>query len=131
LVRFVSYSLVRDLSLRGTETFGRGELRHKNFGTYFEKFHLLRPNIPMELGAEVNIRCRSPQFDAEVTRAEHRLPHLNIKIIAFCNTKLIRHQVSILSFTQPSFFRFESSTIQYPMGNNFQNKFKAFYYPCR
>ena len=33
----------------------------------------------MEIGAEVNIRCRSPKvpnlFRAEVTRAEHRLPH--------------------------------------------------------
>ena len=29
-------------------------------------------HIPIELGAEVNIRCRSPQVGAEVIRAEHR-----------------------------------------------------------
>ena len=73
----------------GQSNFGTGELRHKKFGTNFEKFHLLRHksltsahviffhgaevNIPIELGAEVNIGCRSPQVGAEVTRAEHRL----------------------------------------------------------
>ena len=30
--------------------------------------------IVIEVGAEVNIRCRSPQVGAELTRAQHRLP---------------------------------------------------------
>ena len=37
----------------------------------------------MELGAEVNIRWRSPQVGAEVTRAEHRLPQVRNIIYHF------------------------------------------------
>jgi len=38
--------------------------------------HYAEVKIPMELGAEINITCRSPQIGAEVIRAEHRLPFL-------------------------------------------------------
>ena len=41
-----------------------------NFDTLL--FHGAEVNISIKLGAEVNIRCRSPQLGAEVTRAEHR-----------------------------------------------------------
>ena len=38
--------------------------------------HGAEVNISIELGAEVNISCRSSQHGAEVTRGEHRLPHV-------------------------------------------------------
>ena len=65
------------------KAFNRVKELRVNFGTNFEKFHLLRHksltsahviflhgaevNIPIELGAEVNTGCRSPQVGAEVT----------------------------------------------------------------
>ena len=36
--------------------------------------HYAEVKIPMELSVEINIKFRSPQVGAEVTRAEHRLP---------------------------------------------------------
>ena len=36
--------------------------------------HYAEVNIPMELGAEISIRCRSPQVGAEVIPSRSRLP---------------------------------------------------------
>ena len=41
------------------------ELRHNNFGTRF--LHGAEVKISIELGAEFNIWCRSPQLGPEVT----------------------------------------------------------------
>ena len=38
--------------------------------------------ISIELDAEVNVRCRSPQVAAEVTRAEHRFPFFGVSLHA-------------------------------------------------
>ena len=56
-----------------------------NFGTIL--LHYAEVNIPMELGAEVNIK--SPNLGAEVTRAEHRLPPYGLFMmgLSFYETK--------------------------------------------
>ena len=51
------------------------ELRHKSLtSAHVILLHGAEVNISIKLGAEVSIRCRSPQIGAEVTHAEHRLP---------------------------------------------------------
>ena len=50
------------------------ELRHKSLTSAHEiLLHGAEVNISIKLGAEVSIKCRSPQIGAEVTHAEHRL----------------------------------------------------------
>ena len=59
-----------------------------NFGTRtsaqilknFILLHYAEVNIPVEIGAEAYIRRRSPQVGAEVTRAEHRWPHVIVTL---------------------------------------------------
>ena len=47
--------------------FGTNQFRHKSLtSAHVILLHYAEVNIPMELGAEVNIRCRSPQVGAEV-----------------------------------------------------------------
>ena len=55
----------------------------------------------MELGAEINIRCRSPQVGAEVTRAEHRLPRSLGKVTVQQQRHPIQHGSQ--DFHNPSF----------------------------
>ena len=56
----------------------------------------------MELGAEVNVRCRSPQVGAEVTYAEHRLPVERLSFwleIAKVSWKVVnRNQLTLNAF---------------------------------
>ena len=60
--------------LKNFINFGTNSFRHKSLtSAHVILLHYAEVNIPMELSAEVNIRCRSPQVGAEVTRAEHRL----------------------------------------------------------
>ena len=51
----------------------------------------LRHKFSIELGAEITLRCRSPQLGVDltpVTRAEHRLPHKSEELIKIVRWKL-------------------------------------------
>ena len=59
----------------------------------------------MELGAEVNIRCRSYSVP-KVTRAEHRLPRLNIfDIGCFIYCSCLRRYLILREMSYESFSR--------------------------
>ena len=51
-----------------------GQCAGKRTSAHVMLLHGAELYIAIEVGAEVNIRCRSPQVGAELTRAQHRLP---------------------------------------------------------